>query len=136
MTDSQLPYTSDLTESLKAALAERMKEAWARLPKDTQNHLKPLLDTAHAQFADFVKTGAPPDHELHTILRMKSHLTDDWDGLIDAHNESLALAPVEIQVGVGENILSTGNPRISILCGNWRPARFGSSDSSGRIERS
>jgi hypothetical protein len=108
MADSQLPDTGDLTASQRSALAERMKEAWARLPKDTQNELKPLLETAHEQFADFVTTGTPPDHDLHSVLRMKSHLTGDWGGLIETHHEALAIAPLEITLGPGGNILGTG----------------------------
>jgi hypothetical protein len=69
-----------LTRAQRVALAARMKAAWANLPEDKKAALKPLLDKADQQFASYLETGTVPDHKIHSILRMKSYLTDDWEG--------------------------------------------------------
>ncbi|MGB2678781.1 MAG: metallophosphoesterase [Candidatus Acidiferrum sp.] len=98
-----------LTDAQRDAFIARMKTAWANLPDDKQAALKPLLDDAHQQFANFLATGTLPDHKVHPILRMKSYLTDDWDGHVQQLNQRAAVAKaIEIQVGPGGEILGTG----------------------------
>jgi hypothetical protein len=74
----------------------RMKDAWSKLPPDTQAQIKPLLDDAHDQLGDFVKTGKPPKHSAFDVLRVKSYLTNDWDGHTEQldNSDKIATKPV------------------------------------------
>jgi len=104
-----------LTIEQKAELIARMKIAWAKLPADTKAAVAPLLDNAHQQLGDFLSNGTPPDHSVHHILRMKSYLTNDHDGLIRrldhpaAAPAAAAAAPaIEITLGPQGQIYGTG----------------------------
>jgi len=109
-----------LTDAQRDELIARMKVAWATLPADKRASLKPLLEQGHQQLADFVKNQKPPQHRFHNILRMKSLLTDDWDGHLQKLDQPAAapapaptVAPVaapaiEIKVGPEGEILGTG----------------------------
>jgi hypothetical protein len=108
MADDQIAANSDLNESEKAALIARLKSAWARLPEGAREEIKPLLDTAHQQFSAFLQLGTPPDHDLHSILRMKSYLTDDWDGQLQLLERTVTPEALEITVSPGGGILGTG----------------------------
>ena len=79
-----------LTEEQKSSYITRMKAAWARLPDEKKAALKPMLDEAHQQYAGFVAKKTPPQHKFHNILRMKSYLTNDWDGHLQAHQQQVA----------------------------------------------
>ena len=69
-----------LTDTQRDQFIARMKKAWATLPAGTQAKLKPLLNQGHQELGNFLSTGKTPEHRLHNVLRMKSFLTDDWDG--------------------------------------------------------
>lgn len=96
-----------LTPAQRDALIVRMKTAWANLPGDKQAALKPLLDDAHQQLGSFLDSGRQPDHRVHQILRMKSYLTNDWEGHLRRLDQP-AIGAVEIKVGAGGEILGTG----------------------------
>lgn len=97
-----------LTDAERSAWITRMKAAWAKLPADKKADLMPLLDNAHQQLANYLKIGVPPKHEVHTVLRMKSYLTNDWDGHIQKLDRPLPTEAIEIKVGPGGEILGTG----------------------------
>jgi hypothetical protein len=96
-----------LTNEQKSSYITRMKAAWARLPDEKKAELKPMLDEANQQYADFVANKTPPQHKFHNILRMKSYLTNDWDGHLQAHQQQVEAA-VEIKLGPEGEILGTG----------------------------
>jgi hypothetical protein len=109
MPDSQdVSNSTPLTEAQRNALIARMKSAWANLPDDKKAALKPLLEDAHQQLDNYLRTGTPPKHDVHSILRMKSYLTDDWDGHVQRLDQPLAAEAIEIKVGPGGEILGTG----------------------------
>lgn len=97
-----------LTDVQRDELIARMKTAWANLPDQTQAQLKPLIEEAHKQFGDFVATGKPPEHHVNKILRMKSYLTDDWDGQADRLDQAVASQALVINVDPEGEILGTG----------------------------
>jgi hypothetical protein len=109
-----------MTVAQRAALITRLKTAWNNLPAETQARLKPRLDSAHNQLGTLLSTGTPPDHKNQHLLRMKSYLTDDWDGHLQGLGQPInpALAQplaepviseaIEIRVGPGGEILGTG----------------------------
>jgi peptidoglycan hydrolase-like protein with peptidoglycan-binding domain len=97
-----------LTAVERAALIARMKAAWAILPEDKRDALKPMLDAAHQQFADYVQKGTVPAQEFHQVLRMKSYLNDDWDNHLQTLDSQVAAEAIEINVGPGGEILGTG----------------------------
>jgi hypothetical protein len=97
-----------LTDAQRDALIARMKTAWANVPDDKKAALKPLLDDAHQQFANFLQNGTLPEHKVHPILRMKSYLTDDWDEHVQRLDQRPAVEAIEIKVGPGGEILGTG----------------------------
>ncbi len=86
----------------------RMKAAWAKLPDDKKKALRPMLDEAHQQYVNFVSEKVAPEHKFHNILRMKSYLTDDWDGQLQAHSQKIEAAAIEITLGPEGEILGTG----------------------------
>jgi len=96
-----------LTDEQKNYYVARMKAAWAGLPPDKRAQLKPLLDEAHQQYADFVTKKTPPAHKFHNVLRMKSYLTDDRDGYLKAHGQQVEAA-IEVKLGPEGEILGTG----------------------------
>jgi hypothetical protein len=110
-----------LTPDKKNELIARMKTAWTNLPDDKKKAIKPLLDDAHKELGDFIRTGKAPKHRFHNVLRMKSYLTYDWD------EHEVGLAPlaekaVEIKVGPEGEILGTGryeqlDPRWELMAG-------------------
>jgi len=114
-----------LTEAQREALIDRMQTAWANLPPDQQNQIKPLLDDAHNQFSQLLTTGRAPDHHVRPILRLKSYLTNDYDGHVESLRARAAAAQaagappapatppppaaaLQISVGPGGEILGTG----------------------------
>jgi hypothetical protein len=97
-----------LADAQRDALIARMKAAWANLPDDKKAALKPLLEEGHQQLGSFLRTGAPPAHNVHSILRTKSYLTDDWDGHVQRLEQPSAEEAIEIKVGPGGEILGTG----------------------------
>ncbi len=105
-----------LTEAQRDALVARMKAAWAKLPPDTQAALKPMLENAHQQLLNYLNTGTPPDHQVHQILRMKSFLTDDWEGQMQRLDRPLPTAAIAISVGPEGQILGTGKYQELDLC--------------------
>jgi len=106
--DLEVSNSMPLTGTQRDALIARMKAAWARLPEDKRAALKPLLDDAHQQLGNYLRTGTPPQHEVHHILRMKSYLTDDWEGHAQRLDQPLAAQAIEIKVAPGGEILGTG----------------------------
>jgi hypothetical protein len=103
-------FTNDqpLTQAQQQALAVRLKAAWANLPEDKKVALKPLIDKADQEFASYLETGTVPDHKVHSILRMKSYLTDDWEGHRQRFNQLAPAKAIEMKVGPGGEILGTG----------------------------
>ena len=99
----------------KNAYVARMKVAWAKLPDDKKSALRPMLDQAHQQYWEFVSKKKPPEHKFHNILRMKSYLTDDWDGQLRTHEQQVEAA-VEINLGPEGEILGTGKYEQLDLC--------------------
>jgi hypothetical protein len=97
-----------LTDAQRDALIARMKAAWASLPDETKAQLKPVLEEGHQQMAKFLETGTPPEHDFHVALRMKSYLTDDWDGHVQTLDDAVAAEAIEIKVGPEGEILGTG----------------------------
>jgi hypothetical protein len=88
-----------LTDDQREALIARMQAAWAALPADKQAELKPLLDDAHGQFGDYLKTGKLPHPKVRPLLRLKSYLTGDWDGHIaELHRQAAARQTAAAQV--------------------------------------
>jgi hypothetical protein len=106
--DNEIGNSQTLTVAQQDALIARMKTAWANLPDDKQAALKPLLEDAHQQLGDFLDTGRPPEHQVHQILRLKSYLTDDWDGHVQRLDQPIAAQAIEIKVSPGGEILGTG----------------------------
>jgi hypothetical protein len=82
--DQDVNSSAYLTDSERDALISRMKVAWNALPPEKQAALKPMLDNAHQQLANYLSTGAPPEEHARPLLHMKSYLTDDWDKHLDA----------------------------------------------------
>lgn len=121
-------HTEALTNAQRDALLARLKTAWNNLPAQTQTDLKPLLNEAHEQLAVYAGGGKSPDPHLRPILRMKSYLTDDWDGHLQtlgqpinqAQDQPLAAAvkPLAIEISVGSDgaILGTGKYQELDLC--------------------
>jgi hypothetical protein len=97
-----------LTDAQRDELIARMKKAWANLPDQTQAQLKPFIEEANKQFGNFLATGTPPDHRVNKILRMKSYLTDDWDGHTDQLDQVVASQALVITVDPEGEILGTG----------------------------
>jgi hypothetical protein len=109
MSDTEdVSNNTPLTDAQRDALIARLKTAWANLPDDQQAALKPLLENANRQLGSFLDTGTPPDPEVHQILRLKSYLTDDWDGQVQRLDQPVAAEAIEIKVGPGGEILGTG----------------------------
>ncbi|AXC10648.1 hypothetical protein ACPOL_1300 [Acidisarcina polymorpha] len=84
-----------------------MKAAWNALPTEEQARLKPMLDEAHGQLGDYLKTGQLAQPRFRPLLRLKSFLIGDWDG----HNQRLLQQSGEAgRGGVGPRgeILGTG----------------------------
>jgi hypothetical protein len=106
--DQDVSNNHPLTDAQRDALIARMKTAWANLPDDKQDDLKPLIEDAHQQFANYLQTGTTPEHRFHPILRMKSYLTDDWDGHVQRLDYPSPAEAIEIKVGPGGEILGTG----------------------------
>ena len=107
-----------LTNEQKSSYITRMKAAWARLPDEKKAELKPMLDEANQQYADFVANKTPPQHKFHNILRMKSYLTNDWDGRSKQRLRS--------SLGRRERFLGPENTSSLIRAGNWLRVRYGS----------
>jgi len=102
-----------LTQDQRNALIARMQAAWAKLSPAQQDQLKPLLDNANQQLSQFLTTGRPPDHAVRPILRMKSYLTNDYEGQVQTLTARAAAPPgaaeaLQISVGPGGEILGTG----------------------------
>ena len=72
-------FADTMTVAQRDLLIGRLRTAWNNLPPETQAQFKPSLDKADQQFANYVATGTPPSHDVHTMLRIKSYLTGDWD---------------------------------------------------------
>ena len=118
-----------MTVAQRDALVARLRTAWDNLPPGTRNQLKPILDEAHDQFANYVATGKPPSHDLHTVLRTKSYLTNDWDNHLSKIGqplnnavsqplaEPIAPSPMEISVGPEGDIIGSG--KYQILDPRW-----------------
>jgi hypothetical protein len=114
-----------LTDVQRDALITRMQTAWANLPDDKQAALKPLVDDAHQQFANYLQTGATPEHRFHPILRMKSYLTNDWDGHVQRLDRPAPAEAIEVKVGPGGEILGTGRYQFLTRCGSWWQGQYG-----------
>ncbi len=81
----------------------------------------------HQQYVNFVSEKVAPEHKFHNILRMKSYLTDDWDGQLQAHSQKIEAAAIEITLGPGKARFSVPeNTSNSILAGNWLQEPCGS----------
>jgi len=99
-----MQYSQDLSnnhppsEAQKNEFITRMKAAWSKLPLGKKAALEPLVDEAHQQFGKFVQSGAPPEHRLHSILQLKSYLTDDQDKHLEGLDASTAAG---IALGLG-----------------------------------
>ena len=61
-----------LTPDKKNELIARMKTASTNLPDDKKKAIKPLLDDAHQELGDFIRTGKALKHKFHNVLRMKA----------------------------------------------------------------
>ena len=108
MPDADISNSMPLTDVQRAELIARMKAAWAALPEEKRAALKPLLENAHQQLHNYLVTGTPPKHEVHNILRIKSYLTNDWDGHVQRLDQPVAARALEIKVGPDGGILGTG----------------------------
>ena len=109
--------SESLTVAQRDALVARLRKAWNNLPADKQEEIKPLLDDAHQQLADFLATGAPPDHSAQQILRMKSYLTDDWDGHLEQLGQPInqvSAQPLD-ELGMADSIVINVGPQGQIL---------------------
>jgi hypothetical protein len=132
--DLDVSKTETLTVAQRDALVQRLKAAWNNLPADQQAALKPILNDAHQQFANYVQNGTPPEPGVRPILRVKSYLTDDWDGHLEKFGQPLnqaqaqplaaPLKPATIEINVGSDgqILGTGkyqelDPRWELVAG-------------------
>jgi len=87
--DMQVGEGESLTVAERDALVTRLQTAWKNLPPGQQAALKPMLDSAHEQLGQFLQTGTPPAHGTQQILRMKSYLTQDWDGHLQSLHETV-----------------------------------------------
>lgn len=113
-------FSDSITVAQRDALIARLRTAWNNLPPATQDQLKPILEDGHDQFANYVATGTPPSHDVHTVLRIKSYLTNDWDGHLAKIGQPLnnavaqplaelvAPAAIEITVGAEGDIIGSG----------------------------
>jgi len=127
-------FSESMTVAQRDALVARLRTAWNNLPPGTQDQLKPILDEAHQQVANLVATGTPPSHDLHTLLRIKSYLTGDWDNhlakigqplnnaVAQPLAEPLALAAIAVTVGPEGDIIGFGkyqslDPRWELVVG-------------------
>jgi hypothetical protein len=103
-----------LTPAQQKAYVARIKAAWDALPSDAQAQIKPVIEEGHNQLARFLAGGPPPDHQYHNVLRMKSYLTDDWDG----HLKTLA-TPGAVQVTVSPDGSIVGFGKYETLDYMW-----------------
>ena len=127
-------FSDTMTVAQRDALIARLRTAWNNLPPATQDELKPILDDAHQQFAHFVATGTPPSHDVHSVLRIKSYLTGDWDNHLSKMGqplnkavaqplaEPIAPAAIELTVGPEGDIIGSGkyqtlDPRWDLVIG-------------------
>jgi hypothetical protein len=127
-------FNESLTVAQRDALVARLRTAWNNLPPETQEQFKPVLDDAHKQLGNYIATGKPPSHDVHSVLRLKSYLTGDWDnhlaGMKQPLNnavaqplaEPIAPAAVEISVGAEGDIMGSGkyqtlDPRWELVVG-------------------
>lgn len=108
LTSPQGTNDTPLTNAQRDALVARMKIAWAALSPDQKTALRPVLENAHQQLADYISTGTPPAHEVRAILHMKSYLTDDWDGHAQTLDELSTAQAIEIKVSPDGEILGSG----------------------------
>lgn len=121
--------SESMTGAQRDALIARLRTAWNNLPPATQDQLKPILDEGHNQFVDYVATGKPPSHDLHTVLRIKSYLTNDWDNnlakigqpLNNAVAQPLAepIGPEAIEITVGPEGDLIGSGKYQALDLRW-----------------
>lgn len=121
-------FSESLTVAQRDVLIARLRTAWNNLPPATQDQLKPILNEGHDQFVEYVATGKPPSHDLHTVLRTKSYLTKDWDNHLGTIGQSLnrafaqpfaqpiTPAAIEIEVGSEGDILGTGKYQLLDPC--------------------
>lgn len=103
-----LSNNAPLTDAQKAQYIARLKAAWAALPPDQQATLKLKLDQANQQFTDFVTKGTPPSHRFHNTLRLKSYLTNDWEGHGDKLDMQARTEALEVKTDPEGGILGTG----------------------------
>jgi hypothetical protein len=94
--------------------AERLKIAWAVLPQDKKEAIRPLIDAAHEQLRTFANTRKAthrPDIP-HQLLLAKTAITNDEEGLVPRlPGKDAAASPqaeVEIDVSPGGEIYGTG----------------------------
>ncbi len=118
--ESSASTGESLTVAQRDALVTRLQAAWKNLPADKQSLLKPMLQDSHRQLGQLLENGTPPAHETQQTLRMKSYLTGDWDGHLEALHQPInqalaqplaaAVVPeaIEIKVGPSGEILGTG----------------------------
>jgi len=122
-------FSESMTVAQRDALIARMRTAWNNLPPDTQDQLKPILDEGHAQLSDFLATGKPFSHDVHGVLRVKSYLTNDWDGHLAQIGHPLnaaaaqplgeAIAPADIEIAVGPEGDLIGSGKYQALDPRW-----------------
>ena len=127
-------FSDTISVAQRDQLIARLRAAWNNLPPETQDQFKPILDDAHQQLANYLATGVAPSHDVHSVLRTKSYLTNDWDGQLAKMGQPLnnALArplaedvnPAAIQLSVGAegDIIGFGkyktlDPRWELLIG-------------------
>ena len=122
-------FSESLTVAQLDALIARLRTAWNNLPPATQDQLKPILNQGHDQFVAYVSTGKLPSHALHTVLRTKSYLTNDWDSNLGTIGQSLnralaqplaqPIAPAAIEIAVGPEGDIIGSGKYQTLDPRW-----------------
>lgn len=106
--NQDLSNNAPLTDAQKEQYIARMKAAWAALPPEQQAALKPLLDQANQQFTNFVTMKAPPSHNYHNALRLKSYLTNDWETHGNTLDQQVKEKAIEIKTDPEGAILGAG----------------------------
>jgi len=87
--DPPIVSTDALPVSERDDLVARLQAAWKNLPPETQAAARPTLEEGHRALANYVANGTPPAHHTQMTLRLKSYLTNDWDGHLATLEQSL-----------------------------------------------
>lgn len=90
--DPLIVSTDALPVSERDDLVARLQAAWKHLPPETQAAARATLEEGHRALANYVANGTPARAPHPDDLRLKSYLTNDWDGHLATFAQSLKRA--------------------------------------------